>query len=193
MLSNPSLPSLPGLLWPGVVLSDWFLFIGQMELNCVLMLKWIVWNGTFWEIEPVYLCKTELFLKRTVYMHKNGFGFNNLQWLIAIKSNQSICPLSLSLSLSVYIYIYIVIVSWLTVVEDDPKVLFSIATSPIWWIAQLLSLDCFTYPWSIPYNAVLSKEASCTIFESLLWLDLGLNPGLSDHWWTIINVVLLYL
>ena len=29
--------------------------MGQMKLNCVLVLHWIVWN-------------------RTVYMYKNGFG-----------------------------------------------------------------------------------------------------------------------
>ena len=29
---------------------------------------------------------------------------------------------------------------------------------------------------------MLSKAASSTIFESLVWLDLGLNPGLPDHW-----------
>ena len=29
---------------------------------------------------------------------------------------------------------------------------------------------------------MLSKEASSTIFESLVWLDLELNPGLPGHW-----------
>ena len=31
---------------------------------------------------------------------------------------------------------------------------------------------------------MLSKEASSTIFESLVWLNLVLNPGLSGHWWS---------
>ena len=31
---------------------------------------------------------------------------------------------------------------------------------------------------------VLSKEASSTIFESLVYLDLGLNPGLPGYWRT---------
>ena len=31
---------------------------------------------------------------------------------------------------------------------------------------------------------MLSKEVSNSIFESLVWLDLGLNPGLPDYWWT---------
>ena len=36
------LPSLPGLLWPGVVAPDRVLSIGQRELNSVLMLNRIV-------------------------------------------------------------------------------------------------------------------------------------------------------
>ena len=31
------------------------LSMGQIELNCVLMLNWIVWNRTVFDIEPVYL------------------------------------------------------------------------------------------------------------------------------------------
>ena len=46
------------------------------------------------------------------------------------------------------------------------------------WIAPL-------YPWSLPYYAVLSKAASSKIFESLVWFDVGLNPGLPDHWRTL--------
>ena len=38
--------SLPGLLWPGVVAPDRVLSMGQIELNCVLRLNWIVWNIT---------------------------------------------------------------------------------------------------------------------------------------------------
>ena len=44
--STPSLPSLTGLLWPGVVAADRVLSMGQIELNCVLMLNWITWNRT---------------------------------------------------------------------------------------------------------------------------------------------------
>ena len=38
--SSSSLPSLPGPLWLGVVA----LSMGQIELNCVITLDWIVWN-----------------------------------------------------------------------------------------------------------------------------------------------------
>ena len=55
MRSISSLPSLPGPLWPGVVASVRVLSMSPIELNCVLMINWIVWN-------------------RTVYMYKNGFG-----------------------------------------------------------------------------------------------------------------------
>ena len=58
----------------------------------------------------------------------------------------------------------------------DPKALFSIAITlrckggqySLSWIDPL-------YPWSIP----LGKEES--FFESLVWFDLVLNPGLPDH------------
>ena len=38
MRSNASLPSLPGPFWPGIVASDRVLLMGQIELNCALML-----------------------------------------------------------------------------------------------------------------------------------------------------------
>ena len=44
--STPSLPSISGPLWPGVVAPDKVLSMGQIELNCVLMLHWIAWNRT---------------------------------------------------------------------------------------------------------------------------------------------------
>ena len=37
MQSTPSLPSLPGQLWLGVVEPDRVLSMGQIELNCILM------------------------------------------------------------------------------------------------------------------------------------------------------------
>ena len=39
MQSTLSLPSLPGPLWPGVVAPDRVLSMGQIELNCELMLN----------------------------------------------------------------------------------------------------------------------------------------------------------
>ena len=42
MRSTLSLPSLPGLLWPGVVTSDEVLSMDQIELSRVLMLNAIV-------------------------------------------------------------------------------------------------------------------------------------------------------
>ena len=39
MWSTSLLPSLPGTLWPGVVACDRNLSMGQIELNCVLVLN----------------------------------------------------------------------------------------------------------------------------------------------------------
>ena len=36
----------PGSLWPGVIATDRVQSMCQIELNCVLMLNWIVWNRT---------------------------------------------------------------------------------------------------------------------------------------------------
>ena len=71
MQSTPLLPSLPSPLWFGVVAPDRVLSMGQIELNSVLMLNWVVWN-------------------RTVYMYKEDLTLNNLPWLVChkIKSNQ---------------------------------------------------------------------------------------------------------
>ena len=46
MWTTPSLPSLPGPLWLGIVAPDWALSMGQIELNCVLVLKGIALNRT---------------------------------------------------------------------------------------------------------------------------------------------------
>ena len=46
MQTTPSLPSLSGLLWPGVVAPDRVLSMDQIEQKCVLMLNWITWNRT---------------------------------------------------------------------------------------------------------------------------------------------------
>ena len=46
MRSTPSLPSLPGPLWPRVVAPDRVLSMDQIKLNWVLILNWITWNRT---------------------------------------------------------------------------------------------------------------------------------------------------
>ena len=44
MQNSPSLPLLPGSLWSRVVAPDRALSMGQIELNCTLMINWIAWN-----------------------------------------------------------------------------------------------------------------------------------------------------
>ena len=44
---------LPGPLWLGVVASDRVISMCQIELNCVLTLKWIVWNRTAFRFKCV--------------------------------------------------------------------------------------------------------------------------------------------
>ena len=49
MRSTPSLPSLPGPLWPGVVAPDKGPIYGLHRTNGILMLNWIVWvNWIAW-------------------------------------------------------------------------------------------------------------------------------------------------
>ena len=71
MRRTPSLPSFLGPLWPGgVVAPGWVLSIYQIELNCVLMLNWIVWNRTAFDIETEYWCLIEL-LEIELFWHLN--------------------------------------------------------------------------------------------------------------------------
>ena len=48
MRSTFSLSLLPSALWPGMVAVGRTLSMGQIQLKCVLMLKWIVWIRTVW-------------------------------------------------------------------------------------------------------------------------------------------------
>ena len=48
MRSTPSLPLLPGPLWPWMVTLDRALSMGWIELNCILMQNWILWIRTVW-------------------------------------------------------------------------------------------------------------------------------------------------
>ena len=61
MERTPLLPSLPGLLWPGVVAPDRLISMGPIELNCVFILNWIVWN------------RAVLTFKLCTYAKLNGF------------------------------------------------------------------------------------------------------------------------
>ena len=73
ILSTPSLPSLPGPHWPGVVALDRVLSMGQIELNCVHIQNWIVWNKNVLTLNYV-LVLNWIVRNRTGYMYKNGFG-----------------------------------------------------------------------------------------------------------------------
>ena len=76
--------------------------------------------------------------------------------------------------------------SWLTIVEGDPKAPFATAITP----------RCRGGPYSFPSTTPLTLDPNILMlsvkqrgieyhfFESLVWLDLGLNPSLLDHWWT---------
>ena len=73
-----------------------------------------------------------------------------------------------------------------TLVKGDLKVPFSIATTlrcreghhSFPWIAPLYLLY-------VPYNAECYAIYHVPFFESLVWLDLRLNPGLLGHWQTL--------
>ena len=54
MCSTPSLPSLPGPLWPRMIAPERVLSIAQIELDSVLEIE------LFLEIATAYLCLTEL-------------------------------------------------------------------------------------------------------------------------------------
>ena len=74
-----------------------------------------------------------------------------------------------------------------TVVENNQKAPFSIATTP------RCRGGCYFFPWIAPlYTRYVPYIAECyarryqvPFFESLVWRNLGLNLGLSDHWRTL--------
>ena len=81
----PSLPLLPGPLWPGVVAPDRVLSMGPIKLNYVLILNWIVWIRTVWlnwiawngnvfdNLNCVFMLNW-IVRNRTVHLYKKGFG-----------------------------------------------------------------------------------------------------------------------
>ena len=70
----------------------------------------------------------------------------------------------------------------MTLVGGDPKAPFSIATTP----------RCRGGRYSIPRllhftldpHLIMLRRNQVPLIESLVWLDLVLNPGLPDHWRT---------
>ena len=68
--STPSLPSLPGPLWPGVVM---VLSMSQIKLISVLIITWIVWSRSFWHLNCILMLNWIVW-NRTNYMYKNGLG-----------------------------------------------------------------------------------------------------------------------
>ena len=70
MRSISSLSSLPGPLWPKVVASDRDLSMGQTELNCVLMLNWILRNGIVWYWKCILMLNWIIW-NGTVFWHWN--------------------------------------------------------------------------------------------------------------------------
>ena len=72
MRSTPLLPSLPGSLRFKVVAPDMVLSMGEIELNCVLMLNWIAWN------KSVLIFKLHTYTK-LIYLKWNCFCM--LNWI----------------------------------------------------------------------------------------------------------------
>ena len=72
MQNTPSLPSLPDLLWLGVLAPDRVLPMGQIELNCVLMLNWITWNRTVFDFETVLMLNWIVWIR--------SVGLNWITW-----------------------------------------------------------------------------------------------------------------
>ena len=80
-----------------------------------------------------------------------------------------------------------------TLVEGDPKAPFSIATTPrcrgghcsFLWIAPF-------YPWFLPLLLSVKQGGIKYHFFSLWYDDLGLNPGLLGHGWTLYHANVRY-
>ena len=90
-------------------------------------------------------------------------------------------------TLYIYIYIYKVKVKLATVVEGDPKAPFSLATirgvredtTPFPGLLYF-TLDTYLIMLNVKQGGIKHH-----FFESLVWFNLGLNPSLLDHWWTL--------
>ena len=69
----------PSLLWPGVVAPDRVLFMGQIELNYVLMRNWVAWNRTVFIFKLRTSFKLHTCAKRN-YLKWNCFHM--LNWIV---------------------------------------------------------------------------------------------------------------
>ena len=99
--------------------------------------------------------------------------------VVAIEKGTFLPPLTMDANFTYFIGLETTVI----VIEGDPKAPFSIATTPrcravrysFPWIALL-------YPWYVPYNGVCEASwLQVPFFESLVWLDQGLNPSFPDH------------
>ena len=77
MRCTPSLPLLPGPLRPVIVATVRVKSIGQIELKYVLMLNWIAWNWTVFDIETVRSCLTKLVEIELFICIKMDMALNN--------------------------------------------------------------------------------------------------------------------
>ena len=93
MWSTSSMLLLPSPYWPGVVALDGVLYMGQIELNCVLMLKWILWN------------RTVLTFKVCTYTKLNCLKLNCFCMLNWIVWNQTIFDIETVLKLNWIVWI----------------------------------------------------------------------------------------
>ena len=70
-----SLPLLPGPLWRGVAAPDTTLSMGQIELNCILILNWITWNRTVLTFNCVFTLNWIVW-NRTVWQKRIAWNRN---------------------------------------------------------------------------------------------------------------------
>ena len=119
MRITPSLPSLQGLLWPGVVAPDRVLSMGQIEPNCVLMLNWVAWN------RPVLTFKLRSYaklisLKWNCFWHWNcAFTLNWIVWIRTVWLNWIAWNRNVFDNWTVYLY-------WTELFEEELFVCFKV-------------------------------------------------------------------
>ena len=97
MQTTPSLLLLPASRWPGIVAPDKVLPMSQMELNCVLMLNWIVWDRTILKFNCVNK-KSYIYTKLNCLKLLSkwlNLAFNDLK-RVDISQNKTTNTLSLS-------------------------------------------------------------------------------------------------